>query len=125
MKNKLLALIFALSLLFGAVAFVIPAGAASSGNTVIAESDLPLRLWYSSEALKDGENSPSASTTGGANADIGWAQWSLPIGNGYFGANVFGRTETERIQITEKTLMNPTSVKDSEGNWQTVGGLNS
>ena len=40
-------------------------------------------------------------------ADDGWEKWSLPIGNGYMGANVFGRTLTERIQITENSLSNP------------------
>jgi len=37
----------------------------------------------------------------------GWEKWSLPIGNGYMGVNVFGRTETERLQITENSLCNP------------------
>lgn len=36
--------------------------------------------------------------------DDDWELWSHPIGNGYMGANVFGRVDTERIQITEKTL---------------------
>ena len=39
--------------------------------------------------------------------DDGWEKWSLPIGNGYMGVNVFGRTETERLQITENSLTNP------------------
>ena len=43
-----------------------------------------------------------------------WEKWSLPLGNGYFGANVFGRTDTERIQLTEKSLSNPYG----------IGGLN-
>ena len=36
--------------------------------------------------------------------DSDWERWSYPIGNGYIGANVFGRTDTERIQITDKTF---------------------
>ena len=36
-----------------------------------------------------------------------WENYSLPLGNGYFGANIFGRTVTERIQISEPTLANP------------------
>ncbi len=36
----------------------------------------------------------------------GWERWSMPIGNGYGGAVVFGRTETERVQLTEKTYGN-------------------
>ncbi len=38
--------------------------------------------------------------------DEDWEQKSYPIGNGYLGANLFGRTDTERIQITDKTLHN-------------------
>ena len=38
--------------------------------------------------------------------DADWEAHSYPIGNGYMGANIFGRTDTERIQITEKTLTN-------------------
>lgn len=43
---------------------------------------------------------------GGYPYDPDWEKYSYPIGNGYMGANVFGRTDTERIQITEKTLCN-------------------
>ncbi len=39
--------------------------------------------------------------------ESGWEQWSLPLGNGWFGANVFGGLKTERIQITENSLANP------------------
>ena len=39
-------------------------------------------------------------------ADPDWEAHSYPIGNGYMGANIFGRTDVERIQITEKTLAN-------------------
>ena len=61
---------------------------------------------------------------GGTDVDESWERWSLPIANGYFGANVFGRTETERIQISEKTLVNPHSLKNG-GTTYTVGGTNS
>ena len=87
-------------------------------------NDFALRLWYDEEAPKINENSPSAHTRLPYEPDIGWERWSLPIGNGYFGANVFGRTETERIQITEKTMQNPpTFFKDEIPYF--VGGLNS
>lgn len=36
--------------------------------------------------------------------DEAWESWSLPIGNGYMGANIFGRTKTERVQLTENSL---------------------
>ena len=38
--------------------------------------------------------------------DRDWESWSYPLGNGYVGACIFGRTDTERIQITDKTLHN-------------------
>ena len=36
----------------------------------------------------------------------GWEHYSLPLGNGYMGANVFGIVEKERVQITENTVQN-------------------
>ena len=36
----------------------------------------------------------------------GWEKYSLPIGNGYFGASIFGRTDSERIQFTTNTFAN-------------------
>ena len=36
--------------------------------------------------------------------DRDWERWSYPIGNGYTGVSIFGRTDTERVQITDKTL---------------------
>ena len=36
--------------------------------------------------------------------NAGWVNRSIPMGNGYMGANVFGGTATERIQITENSL---------------------
>ncbi|MGB2092188.1 MAG: glycoside hydrolase family 95 protein, partial [Akkermansiaceae bacterium] len=38
--------------------------------------------------------------------DRDWERWSYPIGNGYTGVCIFGRTDTERIQIADKTLHN-------------------
>ncbi len=47
-------------------------------------------------------------------SDRGWEEESLPLGCGYFGANVFGLVGRERIQITENSLVNTYS----------TGGLN-
>ena len=83
-----------------------------------------LCLWYDKEAPKINEGSPSAHTRLSYEPDLGWEQWSLPIGNGYFGASIFGRCDSERIQITEKTMQNPpTLIRD--GVTYFVGGLNS
>lgn len=48
----------------------------------------------------------SKSKAHGFPIDQDWEQESYPLGNGYMGINVFGRTDVERIQITEKTLAN-------------------
>ena len=47
----------------------------------------------------------------------GWEHQSLPIGNGWLGANVFGIVGRDRIQITENSLQNP-------GDPVNLGGLN-
>ncbi len=39
----------------------------------------------------------------------GWERWSLPVGNGYMGISIFGRTDEERLLITENSLSNPCS----------------
>lgn len=86
----------------------------------------PLKLQYDEEAPFINEGSPQASMMAGQ--DIGWQNWSLPLGNGFFGANVFGRTETERVQISEKTLANPwqmVKVENGVTSWPEVAGLNS
>jgi hypothetical protein len=85
--------------------------------------DYPLTLWYDEEApITKTENYSigKTSSAAGSTADDSWEEWSLPIGNGYFGANVFGRTDTERIQISEKTITNPNEYIDGNS----VGGLN-
>ncbi len=52
----------------------------------------PLKLQYFSPADKGGSEREN------------WKRWALPLGNGHMGAMVFGRTDTERIQLNEKTL---------------------
>lgn len=48
-----------------------------------------MRLWYDKPA---------------PDSDLGWANDSIPMGNGYMGINVFGGATTDRIQITENSL---------------------
>ena len=64
-------------------------------------------LWYTKEAPYGYENRTFFSFSEPPRDDDGWERWSLPIGNSYMGANVFGRTEVERLQITENSLYNP------------------
>lgn len=50
------------------------------------------RLFYHSPAPQNGE---------------GFENWSLPIGNGYMGVNVFGGTERELLSLCENSMHNP------------------
>lgn len=77
-----------------------------------------LKLWYTDEAPFGNEDAeridknsyayrPEELSRMGTPPQDGWAQWSLPLGNGYMGVNVFGRKRTEKLQITENSLCNP------------------
>lgn len=72
------------------------------------------------EYLGDTMNSSPSRIYKNANDD--WERWSIPVGCGYFGANIFGRTDTERITVAEKTLS--TSVVKGSSQPHLIGGLN-
>ena len=92
---------------------------ASIDEYIIEESEVPLKLQYNKEApVTNTEHEEEATWY----SDISWERESLPIGNGYFGANIFGRTEIERIQISEKTVTNPHRFAPPNGICK--GGLN-
>lgn len=63
------------------------------------------KLWYNRPAFNRGGDYNTIKAHGYP-FDEDWERWSLPIGNGYMGATVFGRTDTERIQLSEKTMGN-------------------
>lgn len=99
MKNTISIILCSLSLLSAA-------NAALPGPR--GGDDSPLRvyeIWEDEPAPnRGGESEQRSNLTFPYDED--WEKWSYPIGNGYMGANVFGRTDTERIQLTEKTLFN-------------------
>lgn len=51
----------------------------------------PMTLWYDQPATLTG-------------VDNTWMEYSLPIGNGYLGASLFGGLQRDEIQFNEKTL---------------------
>ena len=121
MKRKIISLLCILVLICTAFAWIVPVHASFDDNKVIiSESDIPLALWYSEEAPQINEYNGYRDYDAPGGEDVSWQEWSLPLGNGYFGANVFGRTETERIQISEKTLAN----KYMDINGVSYGGMN-
>ena len=118
MKKRIVSLVCTFAILIGCLMGVVPfisSAESTDENSILIEGgEIPMKLWYNQEApITDTENSAYANSSGGA--DKAWERWSLPIGNGYFGANIFGRTETERVQISEKTLSNPYSFNPDSG----------
>ncbi|MBD0832385.1 glycosyl hydrolase family 95 catalytic domain-containing protein [Aestuariibaculum sediminum] len=88
-----------LPLLFFLLFFSLNAVSQNAKNNRIYE------VWDSQPAPNRGKDY-SVTVARGFPFDRDWETYSYPIGNGYMGANIFGRTDTERIQITEKTLTN-------------------
>lgn len=83
--KKLLAFVVALAVVFSCA----PMQAAFAGPAKAEKK--PLKLQFDFEAQNDaGRN--------------GWRRETSPIGNGHMGAVIFGRTDTERLQLNEKTL---------------------
>ncbi|MBQ0020947.1 MAG: glycoside hydrolase N-terminal domain-containing protein [Bacteroidales bacterium] len=71
----------------------------------------PMTLWY---------NQPATST----GVSYIWMEYSLPIGNGYLGASLFGGIKKDEIQFNEKTLWSgsPTSL-GSYGYYRNFGSV--
>ncbi len=118
MKKKSIALMLTFSLMLGIVSCIIPVrpvAATSDAGKIIEADKTPLHLYYDEEASHGvAEGYDEVDTYFGSGSDLiakhpndDWERWSIPLGNGIFGANIFGRTETERIQLTDKTLGNP------------------
>ena len=95
-KRRALSMALAAALVAGTVpvtAFESHA-APDEGQEIKDSGKNALRLWYtepSSQGGKTGED------------DI-WQEYTLPIGNGDIGANVYGEIEKERLTFNEKTL---------------------
>ena len=67
------------------------------GQSVVGER--PLQIWFDRPAPSD-----TTLSLYDYGADRYWEHRSLPIGNGAFGANIFGSVAIERITLNEKTL---------------------
>ena len=72
----------------------------------------PLTLWYKNAA---------------SNMEVSdqWMEYSLPIGNGQFGASIFGGVAREEVQFNEKTLWSGTKNDNSSeyGDYENFGSL--
>lgn len=81
-------------------------------GTTTYEPENALTLWY-----KD-----AASNT---NAGDQWMEYSLPIGNGQFGASIFGGVAQEQVQFNEKTLWSgrSTDIGTEYGDYENFGSV--
>lgn len=62
-------------------------------------------VWYNGHPEKwNDANKPITAGDAVRNPDPEWESQSLPIGNGYIGANIMGSVEAERLTINEKSL---------------------
>lgn len=82
--------------------------AESKAETKAAGQENPLRLWYNKpvsqgDLIPDREGGSGSGTTV---EDNRWQQLTLPIGNSYMGANVYGEIGKERLTFNQKTLWN-------------------
>lgn len=80
------------------------ADAQASGT--VAANTKTYELWEPAPAPNRGAQFGVKALGRGYPYDEDWERWSYPLGNGMLGANVFGRTDIERIQLTEKTILN-------------------
>ena len=67
-----------------------------------------LTLWYTEPAT-------TATLGAGGQGYSNWMEYSLPIGDGQFGASLFGGMYKDEIQFNEKTLWSGTAAQSSEG----------
>lgn len=114
MIKRILSSAIALSMLVS-VGMTAPIGSVSA-----EETKKPLVLWYDEPCDNTSEILDNSVTD-----RAGWDQQSLPIGNGYMGASVFARLDTDRVQIADKTLANPYRSDPTGKLGHSRGGLNS
>jgi len=95
MKKRLLALLLVAVMLFS----VLPTALASASEQN-SQND-PLKLWYDEPAPAVQDLSIDIGGKEGAKI---WENWSLPLGNGYFGISVFGGAESELMSVTDVSM---------------------
>lgn len=78
---------------------------AQTEQTETLQKESGLRLWYDEPASK-GKNILNGGSFGTTEEDNTWQQQTLPIGNSFMGANVYGEIGQERLTFNQKTLWN-------------------
>lgn len=77
------------------------------------------RIWFDKPNDLSGRAPWKVTKYSVSNPDPSWEQYSLPIGNGSFGANIMGSISAERITLNEKTLWRggPNTSKGADYYW--------
>ncbi len=99
----------------------------------IKQTNKPLTIWFDTPTTLQGravwfggrpdmwksESKPETAGDAMKNPDSSWETQSLPLGNGFIGANVLGSVEAERITFNEKTLWRggPNTSKGADYYW--------
>lgn len=108
MRAKTISRILSAAVSAAMVVTSLPAAAlaapADSPKAAEGEQNL-LKLWYD-EPASMGENILSAGSYNPSEEDNNWQQHTLPIGNSFMGANVYGEIARERLTFNQKTLWN-------------------
>lgn len=73
-----------------------------AGTDEKAQEKNLLKLWYDESAIKGARQGEATPNEWGEN-DI-WERYTLPIGNSFMGANVYGEIVNERLTFNQKTL---------------------
>ena len=93
-RKQVLSIALAAALTAGAVPMAAFQSIAAPGGTGREAGGNDLRLWYTEPSSKGGKTGE----------DDVWQEYTLPIGNGDMGANVYGEIGKERLTFNEKTL---------------------
>jgi len=95
--KRITATLVMLAVFFSAIPFSFAAGEETT------KAEKIYKLWYDKPAPDESADGIVNPTYNEARTS-GWENWQLPIGNGYMGAAIFGRTDRERVQLSDKTL---------------------
>lgn len=108
MRKRILAAVLSVSMVMTMGGMSVLAAGSRAAETQVytaKEAGNPLRLWYN-KPVSGGTTILSAGGFNATEEDNRWQQLTLPIGNSYMGANVYGEIANERLSFNQKTLWN-------------------
>lgn len=101
--RKLLAIALSAAILVSSASPAFGALAAEETTTADQANANELRLWYD-KPTSEGTKILSAGAFNTTEEENTWQQFTLPIGNGHIGANVYGEISNEHLTFNEQTL---------------------